>query len=110
MSGKPSYEQLEMLLANEKAGREAAEKKAKDAAELAQLAEQANEELTKKLSEKPASGQAKLPSVTIDKEKYRFTMGRFSYKGKPYTAQEAAKDASLCKELITKGAGCLVKA
>jgi len=38
--------------------------------------------------------------VTIGKKKYKITFPRFSYKGKEYTAAQAAKDSNLLEELL----------
>jgi hypothetical protein len=99
--GELTYEQLQVKLAEET-------KKRAEAEELADHAIKANEELTKKLSEKPEKGsKAKLPSFTLDKVKYQFTMSSFTLKGVKYTASDAAKDESLCKELVKRKAGCI---
>lgn len=128
MSKEPTIEELQAQLAAEVQKRESAEKIAEDAmagndtlqAALTETESQlkaahkdasnagaALEIATKKLGEKRTAGPKQLPSVMVDKKKYRFTMLKFSYKGTIYTAEEAKSNSELCAQLVKIGAGCL---
>ena len=109
---------------------EAAEAKA-EVAEVSKLNEEVNERL--QAQEKQLKSKSKLPIVTIDKVDYQITVSQFLHtpleikepkngeRIKGYrainqtgesvfvTADELANDKELCKQLITRGSGVLVK-
>lgn len=66
------------------------------------------EELTEQLQVKEATAGSKLPTVKVDGGNYIFAIGRFRVKGRGIvTAEDAAKDSSLCAELVAKKSGVL---
>lgn len=50
-----------------------------------------------------------LPTFKLDKAEYQFTVGAFNHEGIDYTAAEAAKDKTLCAELVKDGYGVITK-
>lgn len=50
-----------------------------------------------------------LPTFKHDKAEYQFTVGAFNHEGIDYTAAEAAKDKTLCAELVKGGYGVITK-
>lgn len=64
-------------------------------------------DLSQQLQVAEATRGSKLPTVKVDGEPFIFTGPRARVGKVVVKAEDAAKDAKLCKELVTKGSGWL---
>ena len=68
-------------------------------------------QLEKQIADAPTAtaSVSTLPKFKVDKAEYQFIVGGFSHEGIDYTASEAAKDKTLCAELVKGEYGVIVK-
>ena len=98
---------IEQLQAEHAKQLEALEKKLAKANESTTKARSQVKDLTEQLQVAEATKGSKLPTVKVDGEAYQFTGPSAMVKRTKMTAEDAAKDAKLCKELVAKGSGWL---
>lgn len=68
-----------------------------------------NEKLQKKLEQEEKAADAVLPTITVDKQKYKVLSRKFTFQGKPVTFEELKKDSDLQKKLVESQSGILQK-
>lgn len=70
-------------------------------------------DLEAKLAEAAKGGtpsvSSTLPTFKLEKAEYQFTLHAFNHEGIDYTSIEAAKDKTLCAELVKGGYGVITK-
>lgn len=68
-----------------------------------------NEKLQKKLEQEEKAADAVLPTITVDKQKFKVLSRKFTFQGKPVTFEELKKDSDLQKKLVESQSGILQK-